>query len=70
MAVLLPFLAVAVFLAMWWSRRGSTLTRDCRWRLDRRLGPTTWHCATCGATCDPGSGTPRDCLHPAPRDPA
>lgn len=57
--LLLPLLA-AVF---WWHRRGATLTRACRWRLDRRVGPGHWACASCGATCDlPPGQEPRRCL--------
>ncbi|QLQ17865.1 MAG: hypothetical protein HZT43_02860 [Exiguobacterium profundum] len=64
MAVFLPLLVVIVFAAMWWSRRGSTLTRSCLWRLDRRLGPTTWRCAACGATTQ-SDRAPRQCLRPS-----
>ncbi|HEX9857839.1 MAG TPA: hypothetical protein VGA75_05735 [Paracoccaceae bacterium] len=65
MPLLLLILALAVFLYLWLARRGSSLTRDCRWRLDRTLGPDTWRCAACGAVCDPGpGGVPRHCLRP------
>jgi len=63
MPVLLLALLVAVLGYMWFARRGSTLTRACRWRLDRTLGESTYHCVACGATCDPGLGNkPRHCL--------
>ena len=65
MPILLLFLLVAVFAYLWWERRHSTLTRACRWRLDRDLGPSTYRCASCGAVCDPGAGKqPRACLRP------
>ena len=63
MPLLLLVLVVAVFVYAWLARRNSTLTRNCRWRLDRRLGPSQYHCAACGARCDPGVGqVPRQCL--------
>ncbi|MFC3180856.1 hypothetical protein [Cypionkella sinensis] len=63
MPLLLLVLVVSVFVYAWFARRNSTLTRDCRWRLDRLTGPTHYRCAACGATCDPGAaGTPRQCL--------
>lgn len=66
MVLLLPLLLVGVFAYMWFARRGSTLTRECRWRQDRTLGPASWRCATCGATCNPAPGRlPRACLRPA-----
>ena len=40
-------LAIAVFLYLWLSRRGSTLTRQCLWRESRAEG--IWRCAACGA---------------------
>ena len=51
MPLLLLVLAVSVFLYLWLSRRNSTLTRNCRWRLDRRVAPDAWRCVACG---DPG----------------
>jgi hypothetical protein len=60
MPVLLIFLAVSVFLYLWLSRRGSTLTRACRWRLDRGVAPDVWRCAACGATAR--GAEPKDCL--------
>lgn len=63
MPLLLLVLVVSVFVYGWLARRNSTLTRACRWRLDRRLGPTSHRCAACGARCDPGPGRePAQCL--------
>lgn len=63
MPLLLLVLAVSVFVYGWLERRNSTLTRSCRWRLDRRLGPSQYRCASCGAVCDTGSAQPpRQCL--------
>lgn len=60
---LFPLVIIAIFLGMWWMRRGSTLTRDCRWREERSEGPGHFRCAACGAECvlEPGR-QPRDCL--------
>lgn len=60
MPILLLFLAVSVFLYLWLSRRNSTLTRSCRWRMDRATAPDAWRCAACGATAQ--GAEPRDCL--------
>ncbi|MGB4828909.1 MAG: hypothetical protein WBP18_16870 [Paracoccaceae bacterium] len=60
MPLLLVFLGVSVFFYLWLSRRHSTLTRDCRWRLDRSVVPDAWRCAACGATAR--GDEPRDCL--------
>lgn len=63
MVLLLPLLLVAVVVYLWWTRRNSTLTRACRWRLDRSLGPQSWLCVACGACCDlPPGARPNDCL--------
>jgi hypothetical protein len=70
MVLLLPLLLVGVFAYMWLSRRGSTLTRDCLWRLDRSLGPSCWRCAACGAVCKTVKDQePRQCLRPIPKVP-
>jgi len=63
MPLLLLLLAVSVYLYLWLSRRKSTLTRNCRWRLDRREAPDFWRCAACGATAR--GREPRDCLRDA-----
>jgi hypothetical protein len=57
-------LLLAVFLYMAISRRGSTLTRSCRWRLDRSVAPDFWRCAACGA--ESRGDEPRDCLRSRP----
>ena len=63
MPVLLLILLVSVLLFLWLTRRGTTLTRLCRWREDRSLGQ--WRCAACGALCQvPAGKTPRHCLRP------
>jgi LSD1 subclass zinc finger protein len=59
MPVLLLILLVSVFAYLWLARRGKTLTRSCRWRLDRTLGPSHHRCAACGAVTD---AVPRHCL--------
>ena len=65
MPVLLLILAVGVFGYLWWQWRTTTLTRTCRWRLDRSVGPGHYACAACGAVCDmPIGKAPRDCLRP------
>ena len=70
MPILLILLAAGVFGWMWFARRGSTLTRTCRWRLDRSVGPGHYACSACGAVCDVAEGkVPRDCLRP-PAEPA
>ncbi|MCB1364354.1 MAG: hypothetical protein KDK02_09540 [Rhodobacteraceae bacterium] len=61
MPVLLIVLALGVFAYLYWRHRSTTLTRDCRWRQDRRRG--IWRCAFCGAQ-KPGTQAPRVCLRP------
>lgn len=61
MPVLLIFLLVAVFAYAWFARRGSSLTRACRWRLDRGLGSQSHRCAACGAVMQ-SAVTPNQCL--------
>lgn len=61
MLILVPLLFVAVFIALWFLRRGATLTRVCRWRQDRAAGPGLWRCVVCGAVTQ-GAGAPRHCL--------
>ena len=60
MPLLLLVLAVSVFLYLWITRRNSTLTRTCRWRLDRSVAPDHWRCAVCGA--EARGAEPTDCL--------
>lgn len=68
MILLAPLLIAGVFLYLWWTRRRSTLTRDCRWREhpgDVTREGTLWRCAACGAeTRAPKGGAPRQCLRP------
>ena len=59
MPLLLLLLLAGVLLYLWFARRGRTLTRACRWRQDRTLGPDHHRCAACGAVCE---GEPRHCL--------
>ncbi|MBI1218425.1 MAG: hypothetical protein GC186_07740 [Rhodobacteraceae bacterium] len=62
---LFPFVIIAVFVGMWLARRGSTLTRECRWRADGDAGQ--YRCAACGAVCTlPPGKKPRQCLKPPP----
>ncbi len=63
MPLFLLVLALSVLIWMWFARRGTTLTRDCRWRLDRSGGADHYRCAACGAVADmPPGREPRDCL--------
>jgi len=67
MPILLLILLIGVFLYLWIDRRGATLTRACRWRLDRTLGEHAYRCAACGATATTTDRRgPRQCLRPAP----
>lgn len=66
---LFPLVIIAVFAVMWWLRRHSTLTRQCRWRPDHSHaapeGMEHFHCVACGAETDcPNGKTPNDCLRP------
>ncbi|MEY4984200.1 MAG: hypothetical protein RIR62_2466 [Pseudomonadota bacterium] len=69
MPVLVILLILSVLIYLWFARRGSTLTRHCRWRQDRRAGPDMWRCAVCGAAVA-GTGAPRQCLRPPAPPPA
>jgi hypothetical protein len=61
--LLLLLLGVSVFLYLWITRRNSTLTRNCRWRLDRSVAPDFWRCVACVACGATARGRePRDCL--------
>jgi hypothetical protein len=61
MPILLVLLLFGTLAYLWWRRRTTTLTRDCRWRLDRTAGD--WHCASCGArTANTGGVAPTVCL--------
>lgn len=65
MPLLVLLLLVAVFVYLYITRRGSTLTRECRWRQDRRSGPQDWRCASCGARTT-SDRSPRHCLREPP----
>ena len=60
MPILLILLGLSVFGYLWLARRNSTLTRDCRWRLDRATAPDAWRCVACGAVAR--GDQPRDCF--------
>lgn len=64
MPVLLLLLLAGVLAYLWINRRGTTLTRDCRWRQDRSTGDEgRFSCAFCGARVTlPKGKTPRVCL--------
>ncbi|WP_225028464.1 hypothetical protein [Xinfangfangia pollutisoli] len=62
MPLLLLLLLIGVLAYQWHVRRTSTLTRACRWRLDRGVAPDYWRCAACGA--EQRGPEPRDCLRP------
>ncbi|SEC81850.1 hypothetical protein [Rhodobacter sp. 24-YEA-8] len=65
MILFLPIGLALLFFGLWYYRRGSTLTRACRWRLERHIGPDHYRCAACGAVTDTGPGrTPNACLRP------
>ncbi len=59
MPLLALLLVAGVFGFLWYQRRTTTLTRNCRWRLGK-VG-AIWRCAYCGAT-QPGLDEPKDCL--------
>lgn len=61
MPVVILLLLLAVFGYLWMARRGATLTRACRWRADRSLGPGSWRCAVCRAVTE-SQRAPRHCL--------
>ncbi|MCG7622017.1 hypothetical protein [Epibacterium sp. Ofav1-8] len=58
MPVLLILLLLGTLTYLYWRRRTTTLTRNCRWRQDRRAGG--WRCAFCGAV-EGGAGAPLHC---------
>ncbi|NBO21587.1 MAG: hypothetical protein EBU97_06620 [Rhodobacteraceae bacterium] len=62
MPILLIVLAIGTLGYMWLARRGSSLTRLCRWRRD---GAGGWRCAACGAVTQTAQGrAPKQCLNP------
>ena len=66
MPLLLLLLLIGTVLYLWIARRGTTLTRNCRWRLDKAIGRNHYRCAACGAIATPPKGPPRHCLRPRP----
>jgi LSD1 subclass zinc finger protein len=63
--LLLILLGLGVLAYLWWRWRRTTLTRECRWRLDRTKGAGHWRCAACGAVADLAPGEePKRCLGP------
>ncbi|HCE69913.1 MAG TPA: hypothetical protein DET67_01175 [Ruegeria sp.] len=66
MPVLLLILALGVFAYFFWRARSTTLSRNCRWRLDRRRGD--WACAYCGGRmAGPVDKPPTCCVQTANR---
>ncbi|OIQ31181.1 MAG: hypothetical protein BM562_08950 [Alphaproteobacteria bacterium MedPE-SWcel] len=65
MPVFLILLLLGTLGYMFWRRKTTSLTRECRWRKDGRAGQ--WRCAYCGAV-DSGEGSPTQCRRnwPAP----
>lgn len=65
MLIFLPLGLIAFFVTMWFVRRGSTLTRTCRWReapQDVTSEGILWHCVACGAELRrPKGRAPRVC---------
>ena len=59
MPVLILLLAIGVFGYLYWRRKTTTLTRNCRWRLHK--AEAQWRCAFCGATTA-SVAEPRACL--------
>ncbi len=63
MPVLLILLLLGTLTYLYWQRKTTTLTRDCRWRRNR--SSDGWHCAYCGAV-EAGEGAPVDCKRDQP----
>ena len=55
-------LLVFVLAFLFWRWRMTSLTRNCRWREDRRVGG--WHCVFCGARMSNAvqKKTPTQCM--------
>ncbi|SER82481.1 hypothetical protein SAMN04490244_103130 [Tranquillimonas rosea] len=61
MLPVLIVLAVGAYAWLYWRWSRTTLTRNCRWREDRRNG--IWVCDFCGATTETDNNKrPRACL--------
>lgn len=70
MPLLLLLLLLGVLAYLYWQRRTTTLTRNCRWRADHAQGPGQYHCVSCNGRTKTADGQPpRDCVARAPRDP-
>ena len=62
MPLLLLLLLLGVLAYLYWQRRTTNLTRNCRWREERSLGVGHYHCVSCnGRTETPDGQPPRDC---------
>jgi hypothetical protein len=63
MPILLLVLLLGVLAYLYWRRRTTTLTRNCRWRADRTQGAGCYHCVSCGGRTRTTDGKPpRDCV--------
>ena len=59
--MLFVVLLIGVVAYFVWRHYSSSLTRDCRWRLDRAAG--VWRCAACGGELpEQGRSAPRICV--------
>ena len=65
MGFVLLILAFGVLGYLAWKRRMTTLTRNCRWRMDREAG--VWTCAYCEESVPllPSEREPTVCMDPA-----
>ena len=63
MVFLLLALGFGALAYMAWKRRMTTLTRNCRWREDRKAGD--WVCAYCHQRTSTSGRPPTVCLDPA-----
>lgn len=59
MFFLLLALLIGTLAWLWWHRRTTSLTRNCRWRQDRAAG--VWRCRYCGGVIE-GKTEPVVCL--------
>lgn len=70
MPLILLLLLFGVLAYVYWQRRTTTLTRNCRWRADHARGEGQYHCVFCdGRTRTSDGQPPRDCVARAPRNP-
>jgi hypothetical protein len=56
---LLLALLIGTLAWLWWHRRTTTLTRNCRWRQDKAAG--VWRCRFCGGEVE-GEKAPVRCV--------